>query len=349
MSVSLYQDGPALADQGTIVAAQIPVEYAKVHAQQFGLGGGQSIGVARPVRVMQPGMTNVSYPNIQAMPNAHFGQSKEGIYMPLHLDMLDEGWRGIHDLQLWTAGLSSYPNPSGSIAAGYIIPVSATAPTPGYPYPTAVQTFYPSSVAAPTGDPICAPANVKWGFSSGTNISWQSRITCYVRHGWEVQVLPTSQLSSLQRVSPRFDPVALDNYARICRELKDAYPVDYNDLNKLWEVLKAAAKVAGPAISMLSGGVGAVAGPLVSGASALLDILTTKKGSKSEHERSVRRTDTMPAAAKETAASIIASPVVQTVRPPGLRRRGQRVKTVVVATRKGGGGGGQRGRKSKKD
>jgi len=319
MSVSMYQDGPALADQGTLVAAQVPVEYAKLHAQYGPVAAG--CACTRPIRVMQPGVVGLAYTNLQAMPNAHFGQSKEGVYMPLHLDSLDEGWRGLHDLQLWSAGIVGYNNPSGSVVAGYVLPVSASAPAGAYPYPTAIQAYYANATGAnPTGDPTCKPANVKWGFISGTNLSWQSRITCYVRHGWEVMVAPTSQLSSLQRVSPRFDPQALDNYSRICRELKDAYPVDFNDLGKLWEVLKAAAKVAGPVVSAMPG-IGAVAGPLMTGGSALLDILTTRRGKKTEHERQARETDITPAAAKEAVASITAAPVVQTARLAGRKSR----------------------------
>jgi hypothetical protein len=35
--------------------------------------------------------------------------------------------------------------------------------------------------------------------------------------------------------------MALDAYYAISRELKDAYPADYNDLGKIWDVIKKAA------------------------------------------------------------------------------------------------------------
>lgn len=300
MSVSLYQDGPALADQGTVVAAQVPVEYSLVSFTGIRDVSGQSSTLH--TRVMVPGISGLNYSSVQAQPNAYFGQSKFGVYMPLHLDSLEEdGWRGVHDMNLWLANPQAifYHN----VPCGYICP-SGGVPSSAYPYPTADQAhFWDPAAPNPLGDITCRPANSKWGFLSATNLSAQSRLTCYVRHGWEVMVTPTAQLASLQKVSPKFDGQALENYGRIVRELKDAYPVDFNDLGKLWDVLKIAAKAAVPFASMIPG-VGSVVGPLVSGGSALLDILTTRRGRKTDLERAAptQRQPNASAAQKEEIA-----------------------------------------------
>jgi hypothetical protein len=49
------------------------------------------------------------------------------------------------------------------------------------------------------------------------------------------------------------DQVALDTYFAIARELKDAYPADYNDLGKIWDAISAASKKALPFLKKVPG------------------------------------------------------------------------------------------------
>jgi len=97
-------------------------------------------------------------------------------------------------------------------------------------------------------------------------------------------------------MSPLYDPVALAAYHRINRELKDAYPVDFNDLGKLWDVIKSAAKVVLPVIGSL-GPVGAavstVGGSAIAGVEAIRKALAPAGSS--------RGADQPPAAAVERA------------------------------------------------
>lgn len=55
-------------------------------------------------------------------------------------------------------------------------------------------------------------------------------------------------MSSFAQTSPEHDPVALGAYYAISRQLKDAYPADYNDLGK---IVRTIADVAGPALSTI--------------------------------------------------------------------------------------------------
>jgi len=329
MSVSVYQDGPALADQGTLVAAQVPVEYQLVSYPGLRIPG-SGVGSTFHVRVMNPAFNNLNYSSVQAQPNAYFGQSKFGTYMPLHLDCLSEdGWRGAHDMQLWQSSPATFS--FQGIPCGYICPVGGQ--QAAYPYPTAeVAYLYSDTEPNPLGSVVCRPANTKWGVISGTNISAQSRITVYVRHGWEVMVSPTSQLASLQKVSPRFDAQALDNYGRIVRELKDAYPVDYNDLGKLWEVLKGAAKIALPHLSRLP-----TVGPIFAGLSSLVNIASAKP--QAFRPKSEARQNTAPAAAVQEVGQALkgqeaAARAQQSVKGDSKRAQRRRAAAERAAQRK---------------
>jgi hypothetical protein len=85
---------------------------------------------------------------------------------------------------------------------------------------------------------------------SARNLALSTSYSFFFRYGIEMQVKPDSFLAPQMKLSPPYDPVALDSYFAIARELKDAYPSDYNDLGKLWDVIKSAASVALPVLSM---------------------------------------------------------------------------------------------------
>lgn len=55
-------------------------------------------------------------------------------------------------------------------------------------------------------------------------------------------MLPGTTLASFQRTSPVYDAMALAAYFSISRELKDAYPAEYNDLGKILGTIANVAK-----------------------------------------------------------------------------------------------------------
>jgi len=78
-------------------------------------------------------------------------------------------------------------------------------------------------------------------------------MSVYVRAGYEIQVAPGSIYSPQLKMSPPHDPVAIENYFQIARQLKDAYPADYNDLGKIWDVISGAAKAVSPFLAAIPG------------------------------------------------------------------------------------------------
>jgi len=93
-------------------------------------------------------------------------------------------------------------------------------------------------------------------------------MSIYVRCGFEIQVPAGSLYSPQLKMSPPHDAVAIENYFQIARQLKDAYPADYNDLGKIWDVISGAAKAVAPFLSAIPvAGPALAAGlPLVAGA-----------------------------------------------------------------------------------
>lgn len=291
-SVSIYQDGPDLSNQGSLAAAQTSFDY-KTLAVCTTSGAYPNQTALAGLPVLFPQSVAPDFTVMQAMPNAYFGQSKFGCYLPLHLDMLEK-WRGIHDLVVPSAALSG----NGS---SFIISNSATPLTTIYPYVSAQAARIDSTGGGLMGTPVSLPCNKKWGSFAAVNLSPNTSFSLFFRMGFEVMVIPSSPLSSIQKISPKVDELALEAYARITRELKDAYPVEYNDLGKLWEVIKGAARVALPVLGQLP-----VVGPFAQGASALIDMFSRPKPPPALTAPAVR-SDAPPAAAVEAVRTQMAA------------------------------------------
>lgn len=262
MGVTAYQDGPALSDQGTLVAAQWHVARRKYYMVPLisPLVAQGIEGYRRIVSYQDNDFAN--YARSQYLPNAYFGPSKAGCYLPLRLSGNEE-WRTEADLELINTGAAVN---SGDKS----INIPADAPGLGAPpYPDAIPAYFITGTNALYGDNIFRPLNSVWGGVSAVNLSPNTSYAFYVRMGIECRVTPTSSLASQVRMSPMYDPVALASYARISRELKDAYPSDFNDLGKILNVIKSIARVVLPGISMM-GPVGAAVG---AGGSALLGLM----------------------------------------------------------------------------
>lgn len=228
--VSGYQDGPALANQGTISASQFTV-----HPLCYGVNGAALSSQYR-ARMFQ-NTDLATYESSQHMPNAYFGESKDGVYLPLRLSTDAFEFRN-ESKWMFFQGVGQAPT---------TLPTAYPPATPPYP---AVQRVW-ASAGNVVGDLVNKPLNSIWGGISARNLSTSTSFAFYFRVIIEARVRPISSLASQQTMSPSYDPVALASYFRISRELKDAYPVSYNDLGKLWSVIQSAARFASPIVSLI--------------------------------------------------------------------------------------------------
>lgn len=274
MSVTIYQDAPALANQGTIVSAQHAVQPAFYAATQLvPLPPGptdHSIGYPR-ISVLKSS-DHPQYDTLQSMPNAYFNRSQEGAYIPLKLTKTCQQWHGENDEMLFgtvtflnaNMGCVGYPDATYSDVAPFFNS----------------EAFWLDNVAHYAGGTVTSNyCNDVWSTFALHNLAPTTSLSFFVRAGYELMVQPGTALTSHQVLSPKHDPVALSTYFAISRELKDAYPADYNTTGKILSTISNIARTAAPFLSAVPG-FGAALAPAAMGLSALtggLDKLFSKK------------------------------------------------------------------------
>lgn len=246
MGATVYQDGPDLANQGTIVVAQPPVQPRRRFI---------SATLTIPTIVEQGAAQAIEYtaedkPDFtrsQAMPNAYFNRSREGAYVPLKLTETCQDWVSEADEVSHT---EFFPSPTGTA----VLNVPTVGITPMFPYFDLAPLWLQTSGAGLTGDATSPTLSGNWAHISARNLSVQTSYSIFVRAGIEMQVSPSSSLSPQLKLSPMYDRQALDTYFAVCRELKDAYPADYNTTGKLWRVISEAVKKIAPSLQLIPGG-----------------------------------------------------------------------------------------------
>jgi len=278
MSCTIVQDGADLSNQGTIVAAQSIVSPLKVNCDVQVVDGvthTTNLVVAQPhVLCFDPQMIPV-YANLQSMPNAYFARSKEGLYMPLKLTRTHQNWRSTADAIQYTMG-SAGTGPNWLTGGS----VTLTNGTDTWPFPgfaTATPFAGVGTVPGVTSD-LC---NDIWGSIAWNNLALTTSLRVFYRVGYELQVMPGTELTPFQSVSPKYDPRALLDYYAISRELKDAYPENFNSLGKIWDEISGVLKMAAPVVSMIPG-YGSLVGGVMTGAQAIGD--TIRRATKSNGE-----------------------------------------------------------------
>lgn len=253
-SVTIYQDGPDLANQGTVVVCQKPIEPARFNVYpQYDMTTASESGKGFHHVFHMDAADMPDYTASQAMPNAYFGKSKEGAYIPLKLTKTHQVWHSHRDLT-YQAGSSSVVSFSDPSAGGSMnISNSTNAVTTGaYPF-LSMNDFHvqltEGNFARFCGQLTSDFCNENWADFSFRNMATTTSLSMFFRFGFEVQTQPTSTLAPHLKLSPPSDPKAIESYFAISRELKDAYPADYNDLGKIWDVISSVAKKAAPALS----------------------------------------------------------------------------------------------------
>jgi hypothetical protein len=261
MSVTVYQDGPDLANQGTIVVSQPPVEPREYH---FSSSFGGGFVTAAPRTVVFTAEDYPSYASSQSMPNAYFGRSREGAYVPLKLTETCQDWRSDRDV-ITTAHIEPFPEDDPEQQVVQLL----SGPNPVFPF----DIFPLHKVAADShqmvGHGTSDLLNGTWAHICAENLSVQTSYSFFVRCGIEMQVSPSSSLAPQLKLSPQYDPTALNTYFAIARELKDGYPADYNDRGRIWEAISAALKASAPVVGSLLPG----APLLMNGTAALGDYI----------------------------------------------------------------------------
>jgi len=251
-----------------------------------------------------------SFTSSQAMPNSYFSRSKDGAYVPLKLTDTCQDW--VSDCDAITPLALNQELTTPNTAFVTISPSWDATTT--YPF----VDLHALTVSTPghsmAGDRTSCFLNDNWAHICARNLAVTTSYSFFIRLGLEMQVSPNSSLAPQLKLSPPHDALALDTYFAVARELKDAYPADYNSLGKIWDVISAAMKLVSPALTALPV-YGPAASVALNGVVGLGDVIRGRR------QKRRQRGDKPPLAAVERARE---QQVLNRASAPPLGRRKKR-------------------------
>jgi hypothetical protein len=258
--VTVYLDAPATASQGSIVAAQYSVRPLLHSVASFDNAGARMLSRDLVVEY-QPSDTPV-YETLHQQANSYAGLALDGCYMPLKLDGDLGAWHDMRDLVMDGSGWAAQAG-----AETIEIPTDAglcTGLYAGY-----ARGFFDPGDGAPgefAGGRHFLPLQANLGTIAFRGLSLNASVRVVYRVGVEAMAQPGTQFAPFMKAAPGYDAVAVDTYFRIARELKDAYPAEYNSLGTLWNVIKSVASKVAPVVLPM---MGPFAGPVKLAANAV--------------------------------------------------------------------------------
>lgn len=228
LGVTGYHDAPATANQGLVAVAQ----YSERPFRAALFSNQLTQGYQAPCEVWPDAARG--FGDLQTMPNSYLGNARDGFYSPYKLSRNFNDWRASAEACAYVnqAALVNHPG------FGTDPQVQTTPPLPDASignWPYAMAATYVDGQGVPTSWMVHPRADYQIIHAFATGLDNASSYTFYIRTGYEYQVLPSSPLVSNQTISPACDATALASYFAVSRELRDAYPADYNDLGKILE------------------------------------------------------------------------------------------------------------------
>lgn len=297
MGVSIYLNASDMYNEGAVAAAQYPLVPRVI--TNTSTGGPALAGVAGNAVAAQLVVYSASddpqYSDLIKMPNAYTGEARDGVYLPLKLDSNHAKW---HDENDWSI----------SLAGTGVVGASSQRVFPYYGVGSAQVRADPSGVGEITGESHLLSCTGNAGRVSFRGLNHNAKITVVIRAGFEAQTQPGSAYTSFQKLCCEHDLAAEIAYFQIARQLKDAYPVEYNDLGKLWDVIRGVAKAANPFVRAIP-----IYGPMISSAGKMLGGVVDRAVARREAPRAPA--DALPAATLER----VSKAVSQTLASPQRR------------------------------
>jgi len=174
------------------------------------------------------------------------------------------------------------------------------------------------------GDPTSKMLNHTWINICAENMAVTTTFQLVIRMGIECQLAPGTTLTPQLHMSPSFDPTALEAYSAIRSQMKDAYPASYNDLGKLWNVVKSIANTVAPVLSKVPvvGPALSIAAPaIIEGVDSIVSSFKDKKASAN-----VAKSANMVTAERQAVRDLIAR---QTTRRIDRKKKRKQVKQVA--------------------
>lgn len=260
LGVTGHQDAAAVTNQGMIACVQYPITSISGSLDTDDV-------VDQIVRLVDLfSSAPKTWTEMQTLPNAYLNTAREGVYAPYKLSRTCQDWQTSRDLRQFVpyGNCSAFAPTARRVVLGAAAP-SLTTLTGGWPY--GLTGYYAGSVEST--EMTLKRSDEGIIHIAGINLHSSSSFTFIFRAGYELQVAPGSAVSTFAKLSPRYDSLALDGYYAIAREFKDAYPEDFNSLEK---ILGTIASVVGDVVGTLF----PVARPVITGIKALLSPSITK-------------------------------------------------------------------------
>lgn len=254
MGITFTLTAPTLADQGTVASCQISLDVATLAYMGSDLQDGQNL--IRLCEVMPdmdcqvtPLTPEFGFSAVQGQPGAFVSAAREGAYVVMKLDQEAMLYRSSMDTVIPATIVDANVNPNdASIAA-----VSLT----DHP----IHVCYPDGICAHQGLPHVAAASKdsktpavnatlvagsaalrlsskQMGITIFKGLSSSATVTVTTRIGFECVVPSDSILLPSVEKACSYDPIALNSYWSISKELLSTYPASYNFLGTLWSVVK---------------------------------------------------------------------------------------------------------------
>lgn len=242
-SVTAVLDATSTTDSGSVAATQFAIVPKLLSLSDSNVYN-QNLCLVPAVECWPD--TLKPYDDLVQMPGAYTGKAKEGVYIPLRLDLKDE-WKHPNEARyaintsqthLWNFNLwNSVP--------------SAMTPVTEVSWPYGVRGTYANSGGLQPFRymPKAQDTSAQMSFR---NLNPSATLKCTVRTTIEYKVTPGSQMTPNLTLSPPYDPSAIAMYKLVANSLKLAYPADYNDWQKIVKTIADIARVITKTIPVLS-------------------------------------------------------------------------------------------------
>lgn len=316
LSATGHLDSAAVTDQGMIAVAQYPLNCVR---------GGIDASSAAPGYMQRRALIfnelPKTYTQLLTMPNSYTNNAREGCYAVYRLSRTHQRWRNARDVATFVpygnAGVLTAASTGAAVAAGA---PSVTTVSGVFPY--AMTGYYAGSSA--TNSVAHLRCDVNMIHISLQNLHYLSSFVLTLRHGLELQISPGSPLTSFLHAPPNYDPQAIDGYFAVMRELKDAYPEDYNSLGKMAGILWGIVKTVG---SFVPG-----ASPVLNGLENAYDLVRRARKDKKAAARNKVDEASSLAAIEDHKAAVAAKAQLQN-KPLNSRRRRDRGRSKYAGAR----------------
>jgi hypothetical protein len=271
---TFHMDAPALSNQGTVTATQYPVEDRDLTMGMCGLGG--AVKAYRKLKVV-PFTDYPDFAAIQNLPDVYSAEAKNGCYLPLKL--------GEEDFEMRAVANTNFVHGDWDVSAGgyvYNEPLNVHAAT-GVTNPLVPVTdvqINPATGAITAGGTALPVACTQVGHIAFRGLDPKATLYVYARLGFDIEVQPGSIYSPYVRNPVMEDDAAVRAYFAVSRQLKDAYPEEYNDLGEMFDLIVNTAADVLPALFPSSA-------PLAAGAKQLYKMIRGKSSKETKTEAQV--------------------------------------------------------------